>query len=35
MDLKKLETLPSYQDFKENVKQAFRKLNLLHNKHNK
>jgi len=30
MDLKKLESLPSYQDFKENVKKAFRKLNLLH-----
>ncbi|WP_445082164.1 hypothetical protein [Candidatus Marithrix sp. Canyon 246] len=35
MDLKKLESLASYQDFKENIKKAFRKLNLLHNKHNK
>lgn len=30
MDLKKLESLPSYQNFKDNVKKAFRKLNLLH-----
>ena len=30
MDLKKLESLPSYQNFKENVKKAFRRLNLLH-----
>jgi len=30
IDLKKLEKLPSYQDFKKNVEKAFRKLNLLH-----
>lgn len=30
IDLVKLEALPSYQDFKENVKTAFRQLNLLH-----
>lgn len=30
IDLSKLENLASYQDFKENVREAFRKLNLLH-----
>jgi hypothetical protein len=30
IDLSKLETLASYQDFKENVRQAFRELNLLY-----
>lgn len=30
VDLIKLETLPSYLDFKENIRAAFRKLNLLH-----
>lgn len=30
IDLKKLSQLDSYQDFKENVREAFRKLNLLH-----
>ena len=30
IDLEKLESLPSYQNFKENVKKAFKNLNLLH-----
>jgi hypothetical protein len=30
IDLKKLESLSSYQDFKNNVRAAFRKLKLLH-----
>jgi hypothetical protein len=29
IDLEKLETLSSYQDFQENVREAFRKMNLL------
>ncbi len=30
IDLKQLDKLPSYQDFKENAREAFRSLNLLH-----
>ena len=30
IDLDKLENLYSYQDFKDNVRKIFRKLNLLH-----
>jgi len=30
VDLEQLDKLPSYQDFKENVRDAFRTLNLLH-----
>jgi len=29
LDLEKLEVLSSYQDFKNNIKEAFRKLHLL------
>ena len=30
VDIEKLDALPSYQDFKENIRKAFREMNLLH-----